>query len=187
MNKVEPIVKRSLPCELTDEEKQSRGKYLADLEYAKVEIERSKKIAMERFKDELTVTELAIEKLVVVIRSGIEDREVECSWKTDWKTMLKSLTRLDTNEVVQTMTVPESDRQEELPLSDVPLCEHCDDPAVARDSEDAYFCGAHVKLGVGEVTFIVKKETPAEAEARVMAAAADPEKEDMSHANRKRR
>ncbi len=76
--------------------------------------------------------------------------------------------------------------QKELPLGDAPKCEHCNDPAVAHDSEDTYLCGGHVKRGKGEVTFIVKRETPSEAEARVMAAAGG-EKEDMSHANRKRK
>lgn len=76
--------------------------------------------------------------------------------------------------------------QKELPLGETPKCEECPDPAVAQDSEKNFLCGAHVKLGKGEVIFIAKKETPAEAEARAKAAAGVDDRKDTSHINRKR-
>ncbi len=172
MNKIEPTVKRKLPCQLTPEEKQERGKSLADLEYAKVEIERNKKIEMERFKDELTSTDLGIDKLVSVIRSGMEDREVDCEWKPDWTTMVKSLIRLDTNEPVQTMPISENERQTALPL-DGETCSECPDDAVFRDSGGILYCGEHKSKAVGTVTEIAQPE--------------EDDKKDTSHINRRRK
>ena len=76
-----------------------------------------------------------------------------------------------------------------------PKCEQCNDPSVARDSTGAYLCQKDVKNGVGKIEWILKKETPKQAEKRVAAelAAKDkagkkgkPAAEDMSHANRPR-
>jgi hypothetical protein len=78
--------------------------------------------------------------------------------------------------------------QRELGMSDGPKCEYCENPAIAEDSEDTYLCEKDLKSrAVGEVRFIAKKETPAEAEKRVKAAAATPEddRKDTSHINRK--
>jgi hypothetical protein len=50
-----------------------------------------------------------------------------------------------------------------------PLCEECGDRAVARDSEHAYFCQKHLRKGQGEVKMIVTLESPAQAEARILA------------------
>jgi hypothetical protein len=86
--------------------------------------------------------------------------------------------------------------QQELPLSGVPTCEYCENPAVAQDSEETFLCEKDLKTkAVGEVKFIAKKETPAEAEKRAVAAAAaatapadpDDDRKDTSHINRKRK
>lgn len=79
-------------------------------------------------------------------------------------------------------------------------CGFCGDPPVAKDSKDTSLCGKHVKKGIGEVTYILKKETPKEALARAVGEATaksagltmggtvtpTPDKDDMSHANRPR-
>ncbi len=80
--------------------------------------------------------------------------------------------------------------QLQLPTSDAPKCEHCDNPAVAVDSEETFLCEKDLKShAVGEVRFIAKKESPAEAEKRAMAAAATPDddRKDTSHINRRRK
>lgn len=79
-----------------------------------------------------------------------------------------------------------------LPLDKAPDCGFCKNPAVAKDSTGKFLCDKDVKRGVGEVTFIIKRETPAQAKARVEADLAakkpkdDDDKNDTSHINRKR-
>lgn len=80
-------------------------------------------------------------------------------------------------------------------------CEYCDDPPVAKDSEGALLCQKDVKKGKGEIDWLLKRETPAQADARAKkeatekskAAAADKDdekrdddddKSDNSHANK---
>jgi hypothetical protein len=104
-------VKRTLSCILNDTEKRERGKSLADLEFAKAEIEYAKKLAMERFKDQLTATQLAIDDMVRVVRDGAEDRELECYWRYDYASMMKTLTREDTGEIVETAIIQPEERQ----------------------------------------------------------------------------
>lgn len=69
------------------------------------------------------------------------------------------------------------------------VCGFCKNKPVAKDSTGKFLCEKDVKLGVGEVIFITKKETPAQALKRVEADLAtkktpkDDDK-DMSHANK---
>ncbi len=70
-------------------------------------------------------------------------------------------------------------------------CLHCGEPARWIDSEKDFFCQKDVRKAKGEVTLIVPLESPAQAEARVLAEAGivkndEPEQPDMSHANRPR-
>lgn len=81
-----------------------------------------------------------------------------------------------------------------LDLNKEPNCGFCKNQAVAKDSTGKFLCDKDVKRGVGEVTFIRKKETPAQAKKRVEAEIAaksdeakkDDDRMDNSHANRKR-
>lgn len=80
--------------------------------------------------------------------------------------------------------------QMELPTGNEPKCEYCDNPAVAHDSEDTFLCEKDLKnKAVGQVVFIAKTETPAEALARNKAAAGieDDDRKDTSHINRRRK
>lgn len=66
-------------------------------------------------------------------------------------------------------------QQELFPDQDVtdavtnPECVECGDRAIARDSEKNYLCQKHLRRGIGEVKMIVTLETPAQAEARLLA------------------
>jgi ribosomal protein L37AE/L43A len=64
----------------------------------------------------------------------------------------------------------------------IPQCEECENPAVCRDSMGNYFCEADRKKSTGEVTYIVRQESPAEKEAREA-----EERKDTSHINRKKK
>jgi hypothetical protein len=55
-------------------------------------------------------------------------------------------------------------------------CEECEEPAIYEDSEHSFFCGKHVRAAHGEVKLIVRKETPAEAEARLAREAEENDK-----------
>jgi hypothetical protein len=48
-----------------------------------------------------------------------------------------------------------------------PLCVECDERAIYRDAEGDYWCQKDVHRAKGEVTTLVLKETPAQAEARL--------------------
>lgn len=82
----------------------------------------------------------------------------------------------------------------QIPLPLEAVCGFCKNQAVAKDSTGKFLCDKDVKKGVGEVTFIIKKETPAQAKKRVDAEVAakepaepkDADRMDNSHANRKR-
>lgn len=81
--------------------------------------------------------------------------------------------------------------QQSLPLDKAPSCGFCKNPAVAKDSTGKFLCEKDVKRGVGEVLFIIKKETPAAAEARIKAEAGiknnpKDDRKDTSHINRRR-
>jgi hypothetical protein len=74
------------------------------------------------------------------------------------------------------------DMQLSLPNGDAATCSECGDPAICVDQEEEYFCDKHRNQATGEVNYITKMETPAEA-----AAAKNPpadEDNDASHANR---
>jgi len=183
------IVKRLLPCVLTETEKMERGRQLADLEYAKAEIERAKKTANDRFKDELTATELAIEKTTVIVRAGEENRDVECEWRKNWDVMIKSLIRLDTGEIVETAAIREEERQRDLPIVEATTCSECPDPPICRDSSEMAYCEKHRHHAIGSTVYLANAETPAEAAAAAAAEIPeeDDDKSDNSHINRGRK
>lgn len=57
----------------------------------------------------------------------------------------------------------------------VERCKECQEPASYVDSEKGFHCQKHVRQCKGEAKLIVKKETPKEAEERVMREKATPE------------
>jgi len=103
--------------------------------------------------------------------------------------------------VMQGQLFPDADVNDTI---NNPQCEYCDDRAIYRDKEKIYYCQKDVRRSSTEVTLLVTKETPAQAEARILAereaamkedgaevvlpgmeAAVDDTK-DTSHANRPR-
>lgn len=104
-------VERSLPCQLSYTEKIDFGKKLADLEHAKRTIEREKEGAVKAFKEQITATEFGIGEVTGILRAGEERRLVRCRWGYDWGSMMKTLTREDTGEIVETAIIQPEERQ----------------------------------------------------------------------------
>lgn len=91
----------NLPVDLSDDEKRLRGEALArglkDLESARdAEKERAKKIRKKLEQDE---TDLL--KLADVVKTGIEEREVECYYETDLRRRIRVLVRSDTKAIIE--------------------------------------------------------------------------------------
>lgn len=70
------------------------------------------------FKSRTTTVQAKIGSLRDKVTSGYEMRETKCEWRFDSpKKGKKSLVRLDTKEVVETVDMSEADKQGELPLT----------------------------------------------------------------------
>jgi hypothetical protein len=69
------------------------------------------------------------------------------------------------------------DMQMKLPTGEQAICSVCDDVAICMDEHENYFCEKDRGGAVGEVAYIAKLKTPAEA-------AAPDENDDASHINK---
>lgn len=96
--------------------------------------------------------------------------------------------------VMQGQLFPDEDIEDTITN---PICEECDDRAIFRDDAHAYYCQKHVRMTSNEVHSLVTKETPAQAEKRilkereaknqpalVMEGTVKEVVDDMSHANK---
>lgn len=104
-------VKRTLPVQLTDEERLSRGRGIAQV---LIEQQVSDEEYAETRKQYGAAKKLRngnIRKLRDAIRAGAEDREVECYWQPDGTESL--LIRMDTGEVVERRQADLLERMEE--------------------------------------------------------------------------
>lgn len=61
--------------------------------------------------------EQAVERLVTVIDTKEETREVECDWRFDWPKGVKVLYRTDTMEEIERKEISEDERQIQLELN----------------------------------------------------------------------
>jgi hypothetical protein len=109
---------RTLPCALTDTEKIRYGRQLADYENDSEQIELDRKAAADGFKERLSAVDGSIRRLAVVIRDGIERRDVECEWIYHWESFTKQLIRCDTNEVIESEVIGHDERQLGLDSTD---------------------------------------------------------------------
>jgi hypothetical protein len=116
---VERIVKekttRMLKCELTQDELLALGAELADAQATIRELELSLKEMTTQHKSKVAVQDSIAARSSTLIRQRYEVRKVDCETVTNWKTETVTVTRLDSNEVVESrpMTL---DEKSMLPL-----------------------------------------------------------------------
>ncbi len=112
------IFKKSLSCNLTDEELLAYSKELAKASQDKEGTDRKRKEVADDYKAQITRLDAEISILSRKIGNGYEHRDIDCYWMPDWTTGRKSLIRTDTEEIVQTAAIEESERQNKLSLKD---------------------------------------------------------------------
>ena len=107
-------VTRLLPCKLSAEERAKAGQDLED-NLTKIEgIELAKKTADDGFKKDIGLLEEVQATLRSMVRSGAQEREVQCEETVDYRMGEVRVKRLDTEEVFQKRTMAQHEYQ--LPL-----------------------------------------------------------------------
>lgn len=111
--------KHFLPCRLTSDEENAKGKELAALHTKLQVLEQRKKAFNDDIKSQIAGAEANISTLSQQIGTGIEHRDVNCFWRYDQpQPGDKTLVREDTMEIVRIDEMTDDDKQAELDLED---------------------------------------------------------------------
>lgn len=101
-----------LPCTLTDEEVQSRGRMLGETIWAIDDTQAARTAAMKEFKERLVGLNEQQRKLARVIRNRVENRMVQCAVQFHAPLEgVKRIVRMDTGEVVREEPMTDSEKQ----------------------------------------------------------------------------
>mgnify|MGYP001614772107 CR=1 FL=1 len=111
--KIEKVV-QSLPVKLTQEEIVECAKSLAKTTNELRDCEARKMEVTSQFAADLKKLKATTDSISIKISNGYEHRDVECSWSFDYVKDTKTLTRLDTGEIVRTSQLTIEDRQGKL-------------------------------------------------------------------------
>jgi hypothetical protein len=110
-----PYTELELPCTLTDEEVQSRGRMPCETIWAIDETQAARTAAMKEFKERLVGLNETQRKLARVIRNRVENRMVRCLLQFHVPCEgTKRVLRMDTGEVVR--EEPMTDQEKQLNL-----------------------------------------------------------------------
>lgn len=107
-------IMKSLPVKLTKEEVRTKGERIAELVIDVVDIEDEKKTVTKEYAARLKALGKEIRGLSREVRSGEEEREVECEERIDHGRNVIEIVRMDTGEVVAHRPMEDYDRQREL-------------------------------------------------------------------------
>lgn len=108
------ILTKTLPVRLTPSEREERGIALARANTTLADwIEESKAEARAR-KEVQKGYEVDRDRLTDIVRSGEEDRGVECEVVADWATGEATIIRRDTGKIVERRPLTEAEQQMEL-------------------------------------------------------------------------
>ena len=111
--KIEKVA-QSLPVKLTQEEIIECAKFLAKTTNELRDCEARKMEVTSQFAADLKKLKATTDSMSIKISNGYEFREVECAWTFDYAKDTKTLTRLDTAEIVRTTQLSIEDRQGKL-------------------------------------------------------------------------
>lgn len=108
---------RDLPCQMSEQERLLKSMALAQKldELDRVQLE--KKAANDAFKERLNACHDAVSSLSREVRTGMEERPIECTENARYDDMMVDLIRMDTGEVVSSRPMHPSERQQALQLS----------------------------------------------------------------------
>jgi hypothetical protein len=106
--------KRKLPVKLTEDEVTQLGRAMADLLAKRGGVEDEKKTAKSEFKNRLDQIDEKLEQVGASVRTGHEEREIDCDWVKDFARKTADLVRSDTGEVVETRPLSAAEMQESL-------------------------------------------------------------------------
>lgn len=102
----------------TDEEKLELGKQLAEAHNDSAQVESDLDRVKADFKAKQSVLDEKIGSLSRGISTGYQMKDTKCKWEMDKpKANWKTLRRLDTEEVVETVEMTTADKQSEIPLA----------------------------------------------------------------------
>lgn len=105
---------KKLPVKLDDDELLERGKQLVE-NMRKVGVaEEEREAENKKRKGDIAFLEGITARLATSIRTGEEDRDVECEIRKNFSTSSVTIVRIDTGEVVDTRVMDAAERQEEL-------------------------------------------------------------------------
>ena len=103
-----------MPVKLTQEEIIECAKFLAKTTNELRDCEARKMEVTSQFAADLKKLKATTDSMSIKISNGYEFREVECAWTFDYAKDTKTLTRLDTAEIVRTTQLSIEDRQGKL-------------------------------------------------------------------------
>jgi len=103
-----------LPVELSKEELLVKSKVMSECITRIDEIDHDLRDYRARIREEQHELQSKISALAYCIRTGTEDREVECQDLADWKTGKVVTLRLDTDEEIEVREMTQNERQRSL-------------------------------------------------------------------------
>ena len=106
---------RQLPCKLTPEELQARGKAAAEVAAQREHLDNQRKEAAAEYKAQIARKETELDHLFTQLRSGQEHRDVEVEIVKNYRTKSVKTTRTDTGDAIDTRAMTPAELQLTLP------------------------------------------------------------------------
>lgn len=104
-------VSRVLPVRLKQHERLDRAVMMSEHMNRRDELEREAKRTADRYKDDVKQMAGTIRDLQIAVKTGYEDRPVDCVWSFNFSVNKKSLIRQDTGDIVEEHALTEAERQ----------------------------------------------------------------------------
>lgn len=108
------VIKETLPCKLTDDERLARADDLANAVQVVEQVRQEKKSLVRQVDARLNAAESKREELADVVASGREYREVIVHQVFDYDKGVVTETRIDTGEVIASRDLTDEERQASL-------------------------------------------------------------------------
>ena len=107
-------IDRMLPVRLSSAQLEERAKALADTVERIADCEARKKLAAEKFKEELQTWQTEQRRLADIVAREHEPRLVPCVWSQNFAAKAMELVRRDTGEVVDQRAMTPDELQQEM-------------------------------------------------------------------------
>lgn len=100
-----------LRCQMTEKERVAKGELLARMGFEMGDLENAKAAATRDYTNQIKNLKTEQTKVAEDVRSGTEERDVECVEKPDWKEHVVTIVRCDTGEIVRRRPMTPTERQ----------------------------------------------------------------------------